>query len=178
MIVNDQIFSFLLIAISLSIGGCFYLFSTLNQRLKVTVAILLGGMFWGGIQLFCGKLYIIESDNNKDYTVKVYKLFGSKSYEMANGKSVKINGNYNKVSVINNSSATLILEPIQYLSDYSRGFEYTLNDKKIISINSYSFNQIFIPKGYIDYPMLESIPKEIELRGFNKDETRYWLHKK
>lgn len=137
-----------------------------SKRWIMMVGILSSGLIFGLLQVCAVQVYVFS----KQEGVQAFRMFGSHTWELENGK--KITDEWEeivKVVIINNSSRELALEELIY-SSWSPGSE-----GEVLYIKPFTSESISLPQNKIDYFFDEDIPEEIEEYGSGR-KSKYWLH--
>ena len=128
-----------------------------GDRFGLTSAITLGALLaMASLGIGVGRVYVVNSP--KDWSVNW--AFGSPSFKLANGKSIRIRPH----AVVNNSAEQLVLESVAYGNGEQR------DNVVVPAADSASFDH-----GVIHYFFDEQPPKSVKSK--TGQATQWWLRR-
>ena len=171
MLINETYFLpvIAVIAILIFITVYFLLKNRLNQKSTVYTSLGISFILFFILKTVGGRVYVIDENLN----ASIHKSIGSFNIEIPakGGAELSCNVHMNRTGIVNKSGKTLLIEGVFYgTSDYAH------HDDSPKRINAYSFKEVFLPRGIIDYFFDDELPKEIRVGVINNSETKYWIH--
>jgi hypothetical protein len=169
MLINESYYTPLSVGIAILVFLIF--FQLFRKRLKGKVVryggLLLAILVFSIVKSFGSMVYIIEEDLH----ISGYRSFGSLTIEMEEkgGEEISCVIPFNRVGIVNKSKNTVVIEEIIY------GMSSVETAASKQKIEGYSFKNVFLSRGTIDFYFDQKIPDQIDSYTTG-DESKYWIH--
>lgn len=167
MLINNILYTILVVILTIAVlwGVSWFVRKKLKNSQSFVIGFFLAGVTFVGLLYGIGRLYIIDEDNE----VHTYRVFGTFTYDLADGNEITKTYDPDSVMVINNSFNILVLEEIIYSTSGNAG------KSVVYPIDAWSCQSFSLPGNRIYYFFDEEIDESIDERG-NKPVSRFWLH--
>lgn len=167
MLLNNIVYTIIVVLLTIATlwGVSWFVRKKLKNSQSFVIGIFLAGIVFVGLMFGIGQLYIVDEMNE----VKTYRVFGTFSYDLADGNEITRTYDPDSVMIINNSFNTLLLEEIIYTNSSNSG------KSDVIPIEAWTCQSFSLPGNKIYYFFDDEIDQSISERG-NKPVSRFWLH--
>jgi energy-coupling factor transporter transmembrane protein EcfT len=168
MLINNILYTIIVVILTIVVlvGVTWLIHKKLKNSQGFVIGFFLAGVVFVGCMFGIGRLYIVDEENE----VETYRVFGTFSYEFADGNTITRSYDPDSVMIINNSFNTLALEEIIYSVNGKNTGSST-----VYPIASWSCRSFSLPGNRVYYFFDEEIDKSISEPG-HEPVSRFWLH--
>jgi hypothetical protein len=167
MLINNIIYTIIVVLLTVATlwGVWWFVRKKMKNSQGFVVGFFLAGVVFVGLMFGIGRLYIVD----EHYDVDTYRVFGTFTYELADGNKITRTYDPDSVMIINNSFNPLVLEEIIYSLSGNAG------SSTVYPIDPWMCRSFSLPGNRIYYFFDETIDQSISEPG-RKPVSRFWLH--